>query len=69
MSAGTGVLSSRICLAALALRDDVEFAQVLIGGFAESLPGFQLTAAEFSAQLEIPVFGELLGFGEAFFLC
>ena len=62
------VLALDVDLAALALRDDVEFAQELVGGFAESFFCFDFSAAGFAAQLQIPVLGDFLGFGEAVFL-
>jgi len=36
--------------------------------FAKGLFGFDFSGAEFSAQLQIPVLSDLLGFREAFFL-
>ena len=65
MTVGAGMLSTRICAAALTLRDDVEFAQILFGRFAERLPAFQFAAAQFSAQLKIPGLRKFLCFGEA----
>jgi len=35
---------------------------------AKGLFGFDLSGAEFSPQLQVPVLGDLLGFREAFFL-
>ena len=61
------VLALDVILAALALGDDVVFAEILLGGFAEGLLGFDFSAAEFSAKLEIPILGDFLGFGETVF--
>jgi hypothetical protein len=36
--------------------------------FAKGFPLFDLSEAEFSAQLQVSVLGDLLGFREAFFL-
>ena len=57
-----------ILLAALASRDDVVFAEVLLGGLPEGLLGLDFSGAEFPAQLEISILGHFLGFGEAVFL-
>src|SRR6266700_7888030 len=67
MAIGTRVLSARVFRAALSLRHDVEFAEVQLRSFAEQLAAFQLTVAELAAQLQIPVFRELLRFREAVF--
>jgi hypothetical protein len=61
------VLSASIGRAALSLRHDVKFAQVQLRSFAEQFAAFQLTVAELAAQLQIPVFRELLRFREAVF--
>jgi len=57
---GTRVLSARIFRAALSLCHDVKLAQVQLRSFSEQFAGFQMTVAEFAAQLQIPVFRELL---------
>ena len=62
------VLAFDVDLAALALRDDVVFAQVLVRGFAEGFFCFDFAGAELAAKLQIPVLGDLFGFGEAVFL-
>src|ERR1039458_6732912 len=61
----TRVLSARIGRAPLSLGDDVEFAQVQLSRFPEQFAAFQLAAAEFAAQLQIPVFCEFLCLREA----
>ena len=61
------VLAFDVDLAALALRDDVVFAQVLFGSLAESFFCFDFSAAEFSAELQVPILGDLFGFPEAVF--
>jgi hypothetical protein len=61
------VLALDVDLAPLTLRDDVVFAEVMPGSFAEGLVGFDFSRAECPAQLEIPILGDFLGFGEAVF--
>ena len=63
------VLAPEVALAALALREDVVFTQELFGCFAEGSFCFDFSAAEFPAELQIPILGNLLGFREALFLC
>src|SRR5208337_2934226 len=58
-----------VARAALALREDVVFTQKLFGCFAEGFFCFDFSAAEFPAELQIPILGNLLGFREALFLC
>src|SRR6266851_4069403 len=62
------VLAFHVDLAALALRDDVVFAQVLFRRFAKGFFGFDLAGAELAPELQVPVLGDLLGFREALFL-
>ena len=62
------VLALDVVLVSLALRDDVVFLQILFGGFAVGLFGLDLSIAELAPQLEVPVLGDFLGFGEALFL-
>ena len=59
----SGVLTPEIGFAALTLRDDVVFAQILLRGLAKTFPRFQLSGAELSAKLEIPVLCNLFGSG------
>jgi len=58
------VLAFDVNLAALVLGDEVVLAQKLFRRFAEGFLGFDLAAAE----LQVPVFGDLLGFRRALFL-
>src|SRR5882757_9048671 len=67
MAICTRVLSARIGRTALSLRHDVEFAQVQLRSLAEEFAAFQLTVAELAAQLQVPVFCELLCLREAVF--
>ena len=53
------VLAVYISLVALALRHDVVLVQVVGRDFAKGLFGFDLSGAEFSAQLRVPVLGDL----------
>ena len=53
---------------ALALGDDLVFALELHGGFAEGFFAGYFTVPDLAAQSQIPVFGEVLGLGEAVFL-
>ena len=68
MHARPPVLARNVDFAALALRDDVVFTQVLCRGFAESFFGFDFSAAEFAAELQIPILGENFRFRETVFL-
>jgi hypothetical protein len=68
MHCGSPVLPFDVVVAALALRDDVVFAQTQFGPFAEGFLCFDFSGAEFAAQLQIPVLGDLVGFREAVFL-
>ena len=54
-------------LAALALGDDAVFLGELAGGIGEGLLGLEQAGAAFAAQTEIPIFGDLLGAGDALF--
>src|ERR1022692_4930716 len=56
-----------VVLAALALRDDVVFPEVLVRIFAEGPLGFDFSGAEFATELKIPILGDFLGFGETVF--
>ena len=61
-------LAVYISLVALPLRHDVVLAQVMGRDFTKGLFGLDFSGAEFSAQLQLPVLGDLLGLREAFFL-
>src|SRR5450631_1640429 len=52
----------------LALGDDLVFALELHGGFAEGFFAGYFTVADFAAQSQKPVLGEVLRLGEAVFL-
>jgi hypothetical protein len=54
-------------LAALTLRDDVVFAEILVGRFAEGPLVFDFSGAELATELKIPILGDFLGFGERVF--
>jgi len=62
------VLAFDVNLAALVLGDEVVLAQKLFRRFAEGFLGFDLAGAELAAELQLPVFGDLLGFRQALFL-
>ena len=62
------MLAFHVSLVALSLRHDVELAQVVLRHFAKGLFALDLAGAEFSAQLQVPILGDFLGFGEALFL-
>ena len=62
------VLAFHIALVALPLGDDVVLVQVMGRDLAKGLFGFDFSGAEFSAKLQVPVLGGLLGLREAFFL-
>ena len=68
MSLRPPVLAFDVDSASLPLCDDVVFTQVKIRRFAEGFFGLNFPVAEFAAQLEIPILGDFLGFGEALFL-
>jgi hypothetical protein len=61
------VLPSDVHLAALALSDEIVFTVVLRRRFAEGFLGLDFSAAEFAAELEVPILGDFLGFGETVF--
>jgi hypothetical protein len=61
------VLAFHVSLVALSLRHDVELAQVVLRHLAKALFAFDLASAEFSAELQVPILGDLLDFGEALF--
>jgi hypothetical protein len=67
MPIGASVLSTRVGRIPLSLRHDVEFTQIQFRGFSERLAALQLTVAELAAQLQIPVFSELIRFRETVF--
>jgi hypothetical protein len=54
-------------LAALTLGDDVVFAEVLVGRFAEGPLAFDFSGAEFATELKIPILGDFLRLGETVF--
>ncbi len=62
------VLAFDVDLAALALGDEVVFAQELFRGFAEGLFCLDFAVAELAAKLQIPILRDLLGAREAIFL-
>ena len=68
VNARSPVLAFYVALVALPLGHDVVLAQVMGRDFAKGLFGFDLSGAEFSAQLQIPVLGDFLGLRETFFL-
>jgi len=63
---GSPVLAGDITFIALPLCNHVILAQVLRVGFAKDLLGFDFAVAEFSPQLQIPILGDFLRFGQAF---
>ena len=56
-----------VVLAALTLRNDVVFAEILVGRFAEGPLVFDFSGAEFATELKIPILCDFLGFGERVF--
>jgi hypothetical protein len=62
------VLAVDVDLAALALRDEVVFAQELFRGFAEGLFCFDFAVAELAAKLQLKILRDLFGAREAIFL-
>jgi hypothetical protein len=68
VEARSPVLAFHISLVALPLGHDVVLMQVMLRNLAKGLFGFDFSGAEFSAKLQIPVLGDLLGFREAFIL-
>src|ERR1039458_8719428 len=56
-----------VVLAALTLGNDVVFAEVLVGRFAEGPLAFDFSGAEFATELKIPILGYFLGLGETVF--
>src|SRR5882672_347393 len=55
-------------LGALALGDDAVFLGELIRGLLDGLFGLEQAGAGSAAQFEVPVLGDLLGVGKAFFV-
>jgi hypothetical protein len=55
-------------LAALALGDDAVFLEELLGRLGEGLFRLEQSSALLAAQGQVPVFGELLGQGQAVLL-
>lgn len=51
----------------VAFGDDGVFAFETGGGFFKGFLDFEVAAAEFAVNVEIPVFGKLLGLGQTFF--
>ena len=68
MKARAPALAVHIALVALPLGHDVVLVQVMGRDFAKGLFGFDLSGAEFSAQLQVPVLSDSLGLRQAFFL-
>jgi hypothetical protein len=61
------VLAFYVMLIAFALRHDVVLAQVVLRNFAKGLFAFDFAVVEFSAEPQVPVLSDFLGFGEALF--
>ena len=68
MKARSPVLAVHIVLVPLPLRHDVVLAQKMFRHLAKCLFGFEFSSAKLPPKLEIPVLGDILGFGEALFL-
>jgi hypothetical protein len=49
------------------LRDEIVFTEELLGSFAEGFLGLDFSGAEFATELEVPILGDFLGFGETVF--
>jgi hypothetical protein len=54
-------------LAALTLRDDVVFAEILVGRFAEGSLVFDFSGAKLASELKIPILCDFFCFGERVF--
>jgi hypothetical protein len=68
MKVHTPLVAGDILGIALSLGYDLVFAQELRGGFFEGFFFLDFATTEFALKLEIPVFREVLGLGEAFFV-
>src|ERR1700687_76073 len=68
MHARAEVVLFDVGLASLALGDDLVFPQELLRRVAKGFLCLDFAAAQLAPELQVPVLGDLLGFGQAVFL-